>query len=89
MKAIKIKMKRNYGNSENVQDIDSIYIDGTNIYWKKSELYDYLQKFPKTITVNIPPYSYLIPAMSIQKEKYVKSVADSTQKDNLQMLPRE
>lgn len=89
MKAIKIKMKRNYGNSENVQDIDSIYIDGTNIYWKKSELYDYLQKFPKTITVNIPPYSYLIPAMSIQKEKYVKSVADSTQKDNLLMLPRE
>ena len=89
MKAIKIKMKRNCGNSENVQDIDSIYIDGTNTYWKKSEVYDYLQKFPKTITVNIPPYSYLIPAMSIQKEKYVKSVADSTQKDNLLMLPRE
>lgn len=42
MKAIKIKMKRNCGNSENVQDIDSIYIDGTNTYWKKSEVYDYL-----------------------------------------------
>lgn len=89
MKAIKIKMKRNCGDSRNVQDIDSIYIDGTNTYWKRSEVYDYLQKFPKTITVNIPPYSYLIPAMSIQKEKYVKSVADSTQKDNLLMLPRE
>lgn len=89
MKAIKIKMKRNCGNSGNVQDIDSIYIDGTNTYWKKSEVYDYLQKFSKTITVNIPPYPYLIPAMSIQKEKYVKSVADSTQKDNLLMLPRE
>ena len=73
MKAIKIKMKRNCGNSGNVQDIDSIYIDQTSTYWKKSEVYDYLQKFPKTITVNIPPYSYLIPAMSIQKEKYVKS----------------
>lgn len=89
MKAIKIKMKRNCGDSRNVQDIDSIYIDAANTYWKKSEVYDYLQKFPKTITVNIPPYSYLIPAMSIQKEKYVKSVADSTQKDNLLMLPRE
>ena len=39
MKAIKIKMKRNCGNSGNVQDIDSIYIDGTNTYWKKSEVY--------------------------------------------------
>ena len=29
MKAIKIKMKRNCGNSGNVQDIDSIYIDQT------------------------------------------------------------
>lgn len=89
MKAIKIKMKRNCGDSRNVQDIDSIYIDAANTYWKKSEVYDYLQKFPKTITVNIAPYPYLIPAMSIQKEKYVKSVADSTQKDNLLMLPRE
>ena len=55
MKAIKIKMKRNCSNSGNVQDIDSIYIDQTSTYWKKSEVYDYLQKFPKTITVNISP----------------------------------
>ena len=41
MKAIKIKMKRNCGNSGNVQDIDSIYIDQTSTYWKKSEVYDY------------------------------------------------
>ena len=89
MKAIKIKMKRNCSNSGNVQDIDSIYIDQTSTYWKKSEVYDYLQKFPKTITVNIAPYPYLIPAMSIQGEKYVRSVANSTSKDNLLMLPRE
>ena len=84
MKAIKIKMKRNCGDSRNVQDIDSIYIDAANTYWKKSEVYDYLQKFPKTITVNIAPYPYLIPAMSIQGEKYVR-----TSKDYLLMLPRE
>ena len=89
MKAIKIKMKRNCGDSRNVQDINSIYIDAANTYWKKSEVYDYLQKFPKTITVNIAPYPYLIPAMSIQGEKYVRSVANSTSKDNLLMLPRE
>lgn len=74
---------------ENVQDIDSIYIDQTSTYWKKSEVYDYLQKFPKTITVNISPYPYLIPAVSSQGEKYVRSVANSTSKDNLMMLPRE
>ena len=89
MKAIKIKMKRNCGDSRNVQDIDSIYIDAANTYWKKSEVYDYLQKFPKTITVNIFPYPYLIPAVSSQGEKYVRSVANSTSKDNLMMLPRE
>lgn len=87
MKAIKIKMKRNCGNSGNVQDIDSI--DQTSTYWKKSEVYDYLQKFPKTITVNISPYPYLIPAVSSQGEKYVRSMANSTSKDNLMMLPRE
>ena len=86
MKAIKIKMKRNCGDSRNVQDIDSIYIDAANTYWKKSEVYDYLQKFPKTITVNIAPYPYLIPAMSIQGEKYVRSAANGTSKDNLSLI---
>lgn len=42
MKAMKIQMKSNCGNSRNVQDIDSIYIDAANTYWKKSEVYDYL-----------------------------------------------
>ena len=78
-----------YKRQGNVQDIDSIYIDQTSTYWKKSEVYDYLQKFPKTITVNISPYPYLIPAVSSQGEKYVRSVANSTSKDNLMMLPRE
>ena len=89
MRAIKIKMKRNCGNSGNVQDIDSIYMNQTGTYWKKSEVYDYLKKFPKTIIVNISPYPYLIPAISSQGEKYVRSVANSTSKDNLMMLPRE
>ena len=89
MKAIKIKMKRNCGNSGNVQDIDSIYIDQTSTYWKKSEDYDYQQKYPKTITVNISPYPYLNPAVRSQGEKYLPSVANSTSKDNLMMIQRE
>lgn len=89
MKAIKIKMKRNCGNSGDVQDIEPIYMDQTGTYWKKSEVYDYLQKFPKTITVNIFLYPYLISAVSSQGEKYVRSVANSTSEDNLLMLPRE
>ena len=89
MKAIKIKMKRNCGNSGDVQDIEPIYMDQTGTYWKKSEVYDYLQKFPKTSTVNIFPYPYLISAVSSQGEKYVRSVANSTSEDNLLMLPRE
>ncbi len=32
MKAIKIKMKRNCGNSGDVQDIESIYMDQTGTY---------------------------------------------------------
>lgn len=89
MKAIKIKMKSNCGNSRNVQDIDSIYIDKTCTYWKKADVYDYLKQFPKSIQVNIFPYPYLIPVISILGEKYVRSEANNTMTDNLLYLPRE
>lgn len=89
MKAIKIKMKSNCDNSKNVQDIDSIYIDRAGTYWKKSQVYDYLKLFPKSIQVNIFPYPYLIPAVSVLGEKYVCSEPDDTTTDNLLNLPRE
>ena len=76
MKATKIKMKHNYENSRNVQDIDSIYIDAFGTYWEKSKVYDYLKQFPKTIAVNIPPYPNLIPVLSPLGEKYVRSKAN-------------
>ena len=88
MKAIKIKMKRNCGDSRNVQDIDSIYIDQIGTYWKKAEVYDYLKQFPKSIEVNIFPYPYLVPVMSVLGEKYVRSEANDTVTDNLLKLPR-
>ena len=89
MKAIKIKMKSNCGNSRNVQDIDSVYIDQACTYWKKSQVYDYLKLFPKSIQVNIFPYPYLLPAVSTLGEKYVRSEPNDTTTDNLLNLPRE
>ena len=48
MKAIKIKMKRNCGNSGNVQDIDSIYIDG--IHTGRNQRFTTICKnFPKLL----------------------------------------
>lgn len=89
MKAMKIQMKSNCSNSRSVQDIDSIYIDQTGTYWKKAEVYDYLKQFPKSIEVNIFPYPYLVPVMSVLGEKYVRSEANDTVTDNLLKLPRE
>lgn len=88
MKARKIKMKSNCEYSKNVQDIDSIYIDSIGTYWKKAEVYDYLKQFPKSIQVNIFPYPYLIPVISVLGEKYVRSEANDTVMDNLLKLPR-
>lgn len=89
MYAMKIKMKRNCEYSQNVCDIDSIYLDDMHSYHKKAEIYDYLRLNPKSICVNIYPYPYLVPAVSSTGEKYVRSKANDTTSDNLLNLPRE
>ena len=55
---------------------------------KKSEVYDYLNQNPRTIQVAIAPYPYVIPALSAYGEKYVRSEANGTSRDNLLNLPR-
>lgn len=80
-------MKIYCGNSKNVQDIDSIYIDSTGTYWKKEGVHEYLKTFPKSIQVNIFPYLILV--TSQLGEKYVRSEANNTTEDNLLKLPRE
>ena len=69
---------------------DSIYIEGYPFYRfaKKSEVYDYLNQNPRTIQVAIAPYPYVIPALSAYGEKYVRSEANGTSRDNLLNLPR-
>lgn len=90
MYATKIKMKNGCQNSSTTTEISEIYITGcpTPGYFSKSTLYDYLKTNPGTIKVNLPPYPYLIPALSNTGEKYVRSEANDTPNDNLLKLPR-
>lgn len=91
MKATKIKMQPGCYSSQDLQEIDAIYIVGCNNpgYFKKAVLHDYLKNNPGTIQVNIPPYPNLIPATSCYGEKYVRSAPNGAAVDNLLKLPRE
>ena len=88
MKATKIKMKSGCQESNNLCEIDSIYLQEAGMFYKKEAIHDHLLKCPKSICVNIYPYPFLQPVVSVQGEKYVHSTPDSTQKDNLLNLPR-
>jgi len=68
-----------------------IYLTGCKEdgYYKKDKVHDYLKDNPGTIQVNISPYPNVIPAVSINNEKYVKSSPNSSNNDNLLSLPRE
>ncbi|MCL2859359.1 MAG: DUF3892 domain-containing protein [Oscillospiraceae bacterium] len=91
MKAIKIKMKAGCSRSNNLVEIDKIYISGCSEpgYYTKAYLHDYLNKNPNSIQVNIYPYPNLQPMLSSNKEKYVRSEPDKNGYDNLLCLPRE
>jgi hypothetical protein len=93
MRATKIKMKAGCGTSNNLLEIDCIYLTGTtkNGFYTKASVYDYLIKNPGGIQVDILPYPILIPMISPAPnyEKYVKSTPNSITGDNLLSLPRE
>lgn len=90
MKATKIKMKTGCANSAKAVEIDQIYIEGCQSpgYYRKADLYDHLKAHPNTIQVNIYPYPNLMPALSSNHEKYVRSEPNDTPSDNLLKLPR-
>ena len=69
-------MKYGCSNSNNVQEIEEIYIDGCNNpgYFKKSVLYDYLKKNPRSIKVYISPYPDVLPAQSSYRLKMAQKV---------------
>jgi len=86
--AERIKMKYGCWNSQYPEEIDQIYIRGYGWY-PKADLYNCLVNNPKSISVNIWPYPYLIPALSSNREKYVRSNPDIWKHDDLMDLPRE
>ena len=91
MKAIKIKMKPGCNCSNNVTEIEQIYLEGCKKdgFYYKSAIYDFLKRNPNSIQVNIYPYPDLQPVVSQNGEKYVRSEANYTGRDNLLALPRE
>lgn len=90
MKATKIKMKMGCEYSTKTTEISEIYIDGCNNpgFFPKASLYDHLKSYPNSIQVNIYPYPNLLPALSSNGEKYVRSEPNDTPNDNLLKLPR-
>ena len=90
MKATKLKMKTGCSNSNDLLEIDEIYLEGCSNpgFFKKADIHDHVKKNPGSIKVNIYPYPNVIDAISKDHEKYVRSSPDSTTKDNLLSLPR-
>jgi hypothetical protein len=90
MYATKIKMNPGCYSSQNLIEIDEIYIEGCNNpgFFKKANLHDYLKDHPGTIQVQISPYPNVIPATSSRGEKYVRSSPNDYSHDNLLDLPR-
>lgn len=85
--AERIKMMRGKEHSNDLLEIDEIYVSG--IGWKpKAYYYDYLTMYPNSIAVNIYPYPKLIKQISSSNEKFVKSEPDRYGFDNLMNLPR-
>lgn len=90
MYATAIKMQSHKSYSNDLTEIDSIYIEGcaTPGFFSKEVIHDYLRDNPGSISVKLYPYPQLIPATSIYGEKYVKSQANASTSDNLLKLPR-
>ena len=72
----------------NLTEIDQVFIPEFG-YIQKATAYDYLKSNPNTISVGLSPYPYVVPALSKNYEKYVRSASNDSTNDNLLKLPRE
>lgn len=77
--------------SASLLEIDEIYIEGCDNpgFFKKATIYDYLKNNPGTIKVKLYPYPNVVPAVSSNGEKYVRSSPNNYGRDNLLVLPHE
>lgn len=88
MLATKIKMKYGCENSMKCEEIEQIYLTGYEKFFYKSVVYDLVKQYPNTIKVKDNYGPYVIPAISRNLEKYVRSAPNDTIYDNLLKLPR-
>lgn len=88
--ATKIRMKPSCGNSWQLTEIDSVYLEGVNRpgFYRKGDIYEHLKVHPGTIKVKLSPYPDLLPAISVLGEPYVKSSPNEFGDDNLLCLRR-
>lgn len=82
-----IRMKYGCASSNDLLEIDSIRLND-NGWYTKAAIHDYVKKYPGTITVGTFYGPKLIPCISSNYEKYVKSTPNDSQRDNLLELPR-
>jgi hypothetical protein len=89
----KIKMNDGHKQSNDLLDIDQLYLDGkgslAGTWHTKAYLYDYLKINPGSIQISIDPKPFIMPMLSDKGEKYIKSSVDLKKKDYLLSLPRE
>jgi hypothetical protein len=91
MRATQIKMMPGCGSSNNLLEIDEIYITGCKDegFYKKALVHDALKENPGSIQVNIAPYPDCVAVTSVNGEKYVRSSPNNSTHDNLLNLPRQ
>jgi len=91
MYVTKIKMKPGCYYAAKLVEIDQLYITGCDNpgYYKKSTIHDYVKQNPGSIKVDRYPFPEVIDAISVNKEKYVRSSPNDYTHDNLLDLPRE
>lgn len=85
--ATAIKMKNDCFFSDNLLEIDKIFL-ASNGWYPKETIYDYLIQNPSDIKVKNEFGPVLIACKSINGEKYVKSSPNETKSDNLLSLER-
>ena len=82
-----IRMKKNCDYSYNLLEIDEIYLSN-NGWYKKEVIHNHVKTNPGSIKVGSNYGPNVIPVVSVNGEKYVKSSPNDSVKDNLLYLPR-
>lgn len=87
--ATAIKMKNGSYYSEDLLEIDKIYLEHSKDGWySKAVIHDHVKQHPGDVVVGNNSGPDVIPCISVNGEKYVKSSPNNLKRDNLLSLPR-